>query len=403
MIDERDRLERAARRFTPEPGIVDRVQERRRRKHRNRRIGSAVVALGVCAAVAGIVIASATHGSAPTPGGSEPAPSSSASSTAPVATPMHNGPLDVFGLGIGLHEAAGTIRVFGANGVGELVVSCRTSCTNVPAAAWSPDGKRLAYSASCAGGCGSAGEPSHGIRVLDVATGDDRVVLRGDALAPLAWSPDGSRLAYVTYGRLTPNGWVWNKDLSWSLMVVGADGSTPVEVWRGEGRPGTLPESLSWSPDGSRIAYASDGKIFVLALDGSRETQIATGTNVAWSPDGRTIAYLAGCDVRLVTPDGGSDLSLFDLTTAGPDAASCHGGLGLAWSPDGAELAAMVERNVTAPTIPTTLGVFVVAANGSEARLLGQWTRENGIEGIAWQPVPGHDHGAVRPRAGSGT
>jgi hypothetical protein len=51
MIDERDLLQRTARRFAPAPGIVERVYRRRDRKRRNRRIGAGVLAL-VLAAVA---------------------------------------------------------------------------------------------------------------------------------------------------------------------------------------------------------------------------------------------------------------------------------------------------------------------------------------------------------------
>lgn len=45
MIDERAELERAIRRFRPDPGIVERVLERRRRQQRNSRVAAAIVAV----------------------------------------------------------------------------------------------------------------------------------------------------------------------------------------------------------------------------------------------------------------------------------------------------------------------------------------------------------------------
>lgn len=54
MSDDRDLLERALRRFEPDPGLVERVMRRRDRKRRNQRIRAGV--LGVAITVAGIVV-----------------------------------------------------------------------------------------------------------------------------------------------------------------------------------------------------------------------------------------------------------------------------------------------------------------------------------------------------------
>ena len=59
MMDERAAIERAIERFQPESGIVDRVYDRRRRKQRIRRIGTAGLALILTAAlIAGVVTVS---------------------------------------------------------------------------------------------------------------------------------------------------------------------------------------------------------------------------------------------------------------------------------------------------------------------------------------------------------
>ena len=52
MIDDRELLEDAMRRFVPEPGLVDRVLQRRERKQRNQRIAATCVGVGVVLAVA---------------------------------------------------------------------------------------------------------------------------------------------------------------------------------------------------------------------------------------------------------------------------------------------------------------------------------------------------------------
>jgi hypothetical protein len=97
---------------------------------------------------------------------------------------------------------------------------------------------------------------------------------------------------------------------------------------------------------------------------------------------------MVGCDIRTTTPKGEHDANLVVLSAFWPDAASCDRAVDLVWSPDGRELAAMVDRNVTDPKVPSSRGVFVVKADGTRARLLSGWNLDVDISGIAWQPIP---------------
>ena len=59
----------------------------------------------------------------------------------------------------------------------------------------------------------------------------------------------------------------------------------------------------SWSPDGSRLAFASDRsgtwQVYVMSATGTDVVQVTTGTKPhiqpAWSPDGTKIAFTTGC------------------------------------------------------------------------------------------------------------
>ena len=109
-----------------------------------------------------------------------------------------------------------------------------------------------------------------------------------DAWAP-AMAPDGLRVAYVSGGKL------WISGL--------APGSVPVDTGTGVtgriGMFGTFPAdaALAWSPDGTRLAYVSDGDVYVLTVGGAdRPLRLTTDSKLdewpAWSPDSRTIYYI---------------------------------------------------------------------------------------------------------------
>jgi Tol biopolymer transport system component len=113
-----------------------------------------------------------------------------------------------------------------------------------------------------------------------------------------AWSPDGSRIAFVRgTPAVAPNDYGGGE-----LVVMNADGSNPVSL-----TPGNLVvDSFDWSPDGTRIAYsigpaesgsAGQANIFVIPFAGGASTQLTTvagAVNPVWSPDGTGILYELG-------------------------------------------------------------------------------------------------------------
>lgn len=349
MIDDRDLFERAVRRFPPPEHSFDRLITRRDRKRRNQRIAAGAV--GIAVAVAAILV------------GTSIIRSDERQPAHPIPL-RHNGPITVFGF-------TGGLRSLSLDGRQERsLVKCQGSCTLVSSAAWSPNGTQVAFSATCSGGCGSAGDPYHGIRVVDLATGDDRLLVSGELFSPsLDWSPDGSRISYVADGH---------------IHVMDADGSNPTQV------PGTSDPvaTASWSPDGRRFAYASGGAVSVIGVDGSDPTLVVPSTqpelfSPAWSPDGEEIAYRTGCDVWVTTPDGIDRTRLAQIRSIVPRA-RCGSDLGsseeLAWSPDGQQIAVFVEDR--------SQQVVLMQAGGSDVRVLSQHDTMFRPFGLAWQPVP---------------
>jgi serine/threonine protein kinase len=92
------------------------------------------------------------------------------------------------------------------------------------------------------------------------------------------WSPDGTRIAF---------------DADRKIFVVPAVGGQPRQVV-GDGW------SPTWAPDDQRIAYALDDTIFTIDVRGGLPTPLAIviePAELTWSPDGRWIALTTGNDV----------------------------------------------------------------------------------------------------------
>ena len=127
--------------------------------------------------------------------------------------------------------------------------------------AWSPDGSQLAFA-------GRPGDRSEAFRmwVMDADGADmTQITDHPDVSGCPVWSPDGTRFLYAVYrdvGELLDVPEIW---------VVGVDGNDPRRLTE----RGTSP---AWSPDSSRIAFVSDRdgdwEIFVMDADGSNQTQL---------------------------------------------------------------------------------------------------------------------------------
>jgi WD40 repeat protein len=150
-----------------------------------------------------------------------------------------------------------------------------------------------------------------------------------------AWSPDGTRIAYVR--DRTVSGLIHSGA---ELLLMDADGSDVEVLADGLHSP-------TWSPDGQWLAAAKGDciyfcEIFVLPIDtaGPAPVQVAAqAAYPAWSPDGSRIAY-----VGLSGDDGYSTLQLMNVDGSGTTELIPIDNLGSAmlspdWSPDGSRIA----------------------------------------------------------------
>jgi len=186
-----------------------------------------------------------------------------------------------------------------------------------------------------------------------------------------AWSPDRSKIAFARISGSLPSQQIQQ------IYVMDADGSNVVNLsnlpdnTRGDATP-------AWSPDGSRIAFmrgGSDGtgltmQIYVMNADGSNQTALTENalgqaTSPAWSPDGTQLAFSLLGEICLIDSDASNASHPTCLTSnsAADDEPE--------WSPDGTQIVFMSWRDVRPEDGPSpNTEIYVINADGSNERNL---------------------------------
>ncbi|CAN5779240.1 hypothetical protein BH20ACI3_BH20ACI3_15570 [soil metagenome] len=173
-------------------------------------------------------------------------------------------------------------------------------CAEAFEPAWSPDGKKIVY-------------VSPFMRVelprLVVINADGSGAMFIDSASQAydpAWSPDGTRIAFIGHHAAEP---FEREAFERHLYVINTDGGGRTRITN---VPVVAPGSNfspdlagpTWSPDGVRLAFASnrDGnaEIYVVSASGGTATRLtnnpAQDTLPVWSPDGAKIAFTSGRD-----------------------------------------------------------------------------------------------------------
>jgi len=168
------------------------------------------------------------------------------------------------------------------------------------ATAWSPSGTRIAYVAP------------GGLWTMSAAGKNRKRLTKGigDTLSP-TWSPNGKQIAFVDL--VKPHG------RKYALYVMGSSGGTPRRIVKGAYDP-------AWSPSGRVIAFDYGGVLWTVRPDGTGRKRIGPGRSPAWALDGSRLAFDRKGDLWTMRPSGTGAREVISVPGAT---------VGIAWSPDG--------------------------------------------------------------------
>jgi Calx-beta domain/Carboxypeptidase regulatory-like domain/WD40-like Beta Propeller Repeat len=228
-------------------------------------------------------------------------------------------------------DEPGRIQIINADGTGQTKLTLgETIIDDDPV--YSPDGSRIAFGRRSGGKSEICIVNADGTNVVTVATVQSLIHDRDPS-----WSPDGTKLVFTSNRSGSGKTEIWTSNIDGSGLIrlttsvqLGSDGQGP--IFSSDTDP-------AWSPDGSKIAFVStrdglsDSELYVMNPDGSNPVRLTNDglddSTPAWSPDSQRIAFAKSnrAGIHIINRDGTNLVNVLSF------------GFWPAWSPDGSRLA----------------------------------------------------------------
>lgn len=202
-------------------------------------------------------------------------------------SPAYISALDRIGF-VSDREAGANVFTMNLDGSDEQAVFSQSVLLDYPD--WSPNGKLIA--ASYTDGCNDANSACEfDLYVIDPATFSlKQLTDTAESEWVPQWSPDGQKIAFAS-----------DRDGDSEIYVIDANGSM-AQLTHNDGYDGRP----RWSPDGSLISFETDQDgedwdIFVMNADGSEPHAITLNADADewmqfWSPDGQWLVFVSAMD-----------------------------------------------------------------------------------------------------------
>jgi WD40 repeat protein len=240
---------------------------------------------------------------------------------------------------------------------------------------WSPDGKRLAIKSGATISLTDEQAPGQ-LQIVDAQNGKAQVSVKADSQflfrEMVRWSPDGRSLSGLIGDEVA----IWETATGKREKTLGyADSDKSVL-------------SLTWSPDGSKLAVGcdealvdihniADGKVLKTFKGGFMKignqsiklpSLLVMMNSVEWSPNGKLIAGANDSEVKIWDVNAGTKAGVLNTGTKQ-----------LAWSPDGTQLAGSTRKLSTTDSVT----IWNVTQNKPGIRFIAH---ERGVSCLAWSP-----------------